>query len=368
MIRVSWEQNWSRKTLASHWQALEAEARPTIFLSWAWWAAWLEESGLTPRPLAVWQDERLIGLSLWFKPASRGWPTPLALHLAGQAEPDSVYIEYNGWLCRAEDHAMVSQAMAQALAHDSWLRLRLPGIDPAEVPLWTACGWRPTLWKQHRAPWIDLAQSRKTEGGYRARLSRNTRQQLHRALRGYAQRGSGEVRLIRPTSSAQALAHFDQMVDWHQHSWQQRGQPGAFAPAFMRAFHRRLIATLWPQGAVDLPLLQAGDHPIGIAYNFLWHGVASSYQSGFCYDADPRLKPGLVTHCLLAEDYLERGLDRYCLLAGASRYKQSLADCADAMVWVDLTQAPRRAALIALAERISGKIRRILPERPPTPS
>ena len=58
------------------------------------------------------------------------------------------------------------------------------------------------------------------------------------------------------------------------------------------------------------------------------HGTVAFYQSGFRYEADNRLKPGLVTHALVIQACLDRGLDVYDFLASevaGSRYKQSLA-------------------------------------------
>ena len=51
-----------------------------------------------------------------------------------------------------------------------------------------------------------------------------------------------------------------------------------------------------------------------------------AYQSGLAYEADARLKPGLVAHCLAIDIHLAEGAKIYDFMAGEARYKASLGE------------------------------------------
>ena len=59
-----------------------------------------------------------------------------------------------------------------------------------------------------------------------------------------------------------------------------------------------------------------------------------AYQSGFNFDADSRLKPGLVAHSLAVEYNLRMGANIYDFMAGEGQHKRSLASNFEAMIWL----------------------------------
>ena len=73
---------------------------------------------------------------------------------------------------------------------------------------------------------------------------------------------------------------------------------------------------------------------VGFLYNIRRGQWFYSYQSGFNYEADRKLKPGLVSHCLAMQRYLDRGASAYDFLAGDSRYKLSLSNSQHQLCWV----------------------------------
>ena len=64
-----------------------------------------------------------------------------------------------------------------------------------------------------------------------------------------------------------------------------------------------------------------------------------AYQSGFLFEADAKLKPGLVSHVLCIEDHLQNGMALYDFMAGDARYKSSLGQPGPDMRYV-LVQRP----------------------------
>jgi hypothetical protein len=73
-----------------------------------------------------------------------------------------------------------------------------------------------------------------------------------------------------------------------------------------------------------------------------------AYQSGFAYpQGDAQRKPGLTCHHLAVEDHLAHGMETYDFLAGAGRYKTSLANAVRTLSWLELGSPWRPAALAA---------------------
>lgn len=331
--------------LGQRWQALEAQAEAGFFRSWVFLGCLAEARFGDARLLSVTQDGADLALALVGGAHGRGW-----LNETGIAAQDTVFIEHNGLLVR-RGHEAVAQA---ALGHTAGRtgRLDLAGIDDATMATARKAGWV-ALRQSRFAPCVTLGWQGRA---YLDTLSANARAQIRRSARLY---GAG-LRLERAATLQTALAWFDELVDVHQAAWTRRGRPGAFAGQAMRQFHTALIARAWELSQADLLRVSAGPLHIGTLYNFVRDGRVLCYQSGFAYDlSDARLKPGLVCHALAIEHYAAEGQCSYDLLAGADRYKRSLADSGQALHWATLY--PRRSAvglarcsLTALKRHIAG--------------
>ena len=59
-------------------------------------------------------------------------------------------------------------------------------------------------------------------------------------------------------------------------------------------------------------------------YNLVLRGHVLAFVTGFLYEEDKRLKPGLVCHTLAIERHLREGASVYDFLAGETRYKSNL--------------------------------------------
>ena len=137
-----------------------------------------------------------------------------------------------------------------------------------------------------------------------------------------------------------------------------RGREGAFARPFFELFHRSLIAARFDAGEVRLLRLRAGGRELGYLYNFAHRGIVHAYRSGFRYDPDPRLKPGLVGHSLAVERSLGgRTPEPYDFMAGAGRYKASLGTRSGEMLWLVL-QRDRLALRIEAALQRAARMGR----------
>ena len=204
---------------------------------------------------------------------------------------------------------------------------------------------------------VDLAAVRASGRPYVATLGPNTRSQIRRACRLYDERGG--LRLDAAQDVDEALAYFAAAGPLHQARWEARGKPGAFASPHYVDFHQRLIRAAWSSGAVDLLRVSAGDEPIGYLYNFVHRGTVYFYLSALRYEADNRLKPGLVTHALAIQHYVDRGLATYDFMAGASRYKASLGQPGPAILHLRLEPPGLKLHLLDLARRCRDQARRM---------
>jgi CelD/BcsL family acetyltransferase involved in cellulose biosynthesis len=358
VIDVSVETLQNIARLETSWKELEARATHSFYLSWLWIGTWLRHlpEGAQPHVLVARTASRIVGLAIicrrraWrFGPHARArW----LLNETGDPRFDRLFIEYNNILAERSLADAIKVACLEALTH--CLRhsdqLVLSGIDP-DLEL-AACrtagraGLVTEVKEEDTARWIDFAKVRQKGGNYCATLGRNTRQAVSRAMRLYAERGPVELRIMETAS--EALAAFDLLADFHRARW---GSKGSFANPSFRLFHEELIARGVPMGAVRISRTLAGDQTIGVLYNFVYDGRVLNYQSGFLYERDGRLKPGLISHVLSIEDSIVRGERGYDFLAGSAGHKSHLANAEHAMKWIAIGRdSPER--------RIEAKLRR----------
>ena len=242
---------------------------------------------------------------------------------------DIVTIEYNDILAdRRYADAVRKAALDELRKHFDSLIWR--GAQTTLEPFLIERTWLCRRVAETGSAFVNLAQIRDAGKPYLYHLSANTRQQIRRSIRLYEKRGA--LRLERADTIDKALVFFDDAGELHQRRWTTRGKPGAFAYPFYIAMHRRVIASAFPEGAVELVRVCAGDSAIGYLYNFVYDDRVSFYFGGMRYDKDQRLKPGLVTHTLCIQDHLEGSAGLYDFMAGDNRYKMSLGQPGPAIV------------------------------------
>ena len=355
---------------APDWAALYA-ADPTasFFMSPAWVATWLEVFAATIDEVCTIVFHNIdtgdaVGAAVLTQRVRRLVGLPLrrlALHTAGEPDADDTAVEHVTLLARPEHTAAVRGSLAEIIRSRSWDELFLAGgradalgvLGDVVSPEAIEVVWRSTYL-------VDLATLRTTGAAYETVLSKNTRDQMRRSLRLYRERG--EVTLRVAASEGDALALFDELGALHGARWAAQGIPGgAFASRAWRAFHERLIARTFAEGETHLLRVAVGNEPIGLLYLFVARGVVSFYQSGFRYESDNRIKPGLVTHALAIQHYLEQGLDTYDFLAAGvdgARYKGSLSTSVDRLAWAVARRPTMRNATVAALRKLKRLFRR----------
>jgi CelD/BcsL family acetyltransferase involved in cellulose biosynthesis len=336
--------------LAAEWTALQARAEASFFLTWAWLGTLLDLVPTAHKPEVLCVDrgaDRVAMALLWRTRQQRHRILRTrALHLNESGIPacDRVTIEHNGLLCLPGlESAALSAVVAHLQSRDGWDELELGGLAEHQHRRWQQAAATTRL--HYREKWtkpyfqIDLDDLRGAGRTYLDMLSSNTRYQIRRAMRMHTHEG-GELVCERAASLAQAQEWLQSLAVLHQTQWQARGEPGAFGSPFTREFHPRLVERAWPQGAVELLRIRAGDKALGYVYNFVRGDVVCNYQSGHVAEADAKLKAGLVCHTMAVEDALRRGMKVYDLLMGGAHFKVGLTNRHGVMSWSTL-QMPR---------------------------
>jgi CelD/BcsL family acetyltransferase involved in cellulose biosynthesis len=332
----------SSTELEQIWLDLERRAVPPFFLSWDWIGCWIYEASLHP-PILIGRAEGrvvLLGIvTLSTRHVLRSITVDgLQLHMTGNPQQDVITIEYNGFLV---EHDLVGKIEASAIAFllggiklDGHRReeLHLKNIPAAlERPV-RASGFH-FREIQRKPSWrIDLAAIRAAGKHHLDCLSANTRQQIRRSMRLYEKRGRLDI--ARARDVPEALSFLDGLTALHQSYWTSRGELGGFSYPFFERFQKRLIQTCLSHGTVEILKVSAGTDVIGYVYNLVYRRHVYAYQTGFHYESDPRLKPGLVSHCLCIDRHLHDGSDVYDFMAGDARYKANLGESGPDMLYL----------------------------------
>jgi CelD/BcsL family acetyltransferase involved in cellulose biosynthesis len=334
--------------LASMWQALERECDASFFQSWAWIGTWLDCLPDFVRPELVIMEAGggVVGLGVIVPRSVRrhGVFRSHALYLqeAG-AGPWDFIIEHNGFLLRrGMERELLAEVLRALHERQSWDEFVVSGIradslllDPAALQ---NVGLQARIQRTSPSRYVDLDELRASGVAYLDRLSSNTRYQIRRAIRKYQEQGPVAMEVAE--SAADAQRYFDELKALHQAYWIARGHRGSFANPAWEQFHRTLIERRFGHGEIQLIQVHAGERLIGCLYNFVKDGWVSVLQSGFQYESNHALHPGLVSHYLAIEHNLAQGQRWYDFLAGDGQYKSSMADKDHALVWAVL-QRPR---------------------------
>jgi CelD/BcsL family acetyltransferase involved in cellulose biosynthesis len=356
-----------RTRIRDAWCELEASARPPYFLSWGWVETWLDT--LMPSTDLKLHVVRRAGapIAAFFLGSRKRWRHGLlpsrTLHLnqTGDENYDEICIEHNGFL---SNHEPIPLADIVSRLPGRWDEMFLPALDedgvvakallaePAPTIGPRAAPLRVRVDGRVPSPIVELDKVREA-GDYLSLLGTNTRSQIRKTRKLYAERGplTHEV----ASSPVEARAFFDELVALHRRSWAERGKAGAFIPYVLR-FHQRLIERRFAAGEIRLHRVRAGDRTIGCLYNFVWQDIAYFYQSGLVYESDAKLKPGLLCHALAVDFDAKAGLRCYDFLGGDSRYKRALATGARPLVWLRIQKPLIRFDLEDAARRFRNRL------------
>ncbi|HJU20808.1 MAG TPA: GNAT family N-acetyltransferase [Stellaceae bacterium] len=337
--------------LGELWRDLEQRSDGSFFQSWAWTGCRAAERFPDPVLLAARRGGVVVAAALFNRRLRPLLPPILFLGESGDRRHDDIFIEHNGVLIeRGQPPSLLAACLERAVGGSVGAarrrRLVISGTGEDHLTAARACGWPLRIRAVQPAPFVDLEALRRSNQAPLDRASGNTRYQIRRARRRYEALGPLVIRRARTCEEAQDF--LGELRRLHQAYWTGRGKAGAFANPHFDGFHRTLIRRSFDAGGVDLLKVTAGERVIGYLYNLSYRGHVCAYQSGFDYGlADAQRKPGLVCHLLAIELYLAEGARRYDFLAGADRYKLSLATGTADLHWFELGRRGLLGAAIA---------------------
>jgi len=265
----------------------------------------------------------------------------------GEHDLDAVCTEYNDVLLSPEAPDGARRVLVAALVREHpevarfIFRRAAPALKAAVEEVGAGKGFHIRTVAEAQAFEIDLADL--AGKPYLETLSSGARSQIRRAERLYAERGEVRLERVAPGGLEGAWA---ELVAFQKANPRER--EFAFDLPGFAAFHERLRA----RGAmVDMLRLSAGETALGVLYNLKREGRVANYQSGFLFEDDNRLKPGLLAHAKAAQFYADEGCAVYDLLAGDEGYKARLAKPATRLDSVMLERPGLRADILAFARR-----------------
>jgi Acetyltransferase (GNAT) domain len=290
------------------WNSLACRS---YFLSWGWIENWL--ACLPPEvapPLALFDSGRAAAFLAKRLAVRRGVIATRSFHLNTTGVPrfDELWIEYNG-LAGAD---LPLDQIVRALPRSCWDELALPGVcDDAlgGIAPGNHARYGVIVTRHVPAYFVDLVAVR--AGGFLPLVSSQTRSQIRRA-----QRIAGPLEVEIAADPRRAIAIYVELTELHAAQWRAKGEVGAFADPWFDRFHRRLIATRFAAGEIQMVRVRAGGTTLGCLYNLVWNGRVLQYQTGLRMTADARAKPGFVCHTAAIEHAAAAGLAVYDLLAG----------------------------------------------------
>ncbi len=355
-VAVTREALPDKAALETEWLGLEALRPGVVFLSWAWVGTWLATlpTDMTPLLLRARVGDETVGLAIGIeRVARRGATLPtrgLYLQATGDDTIDTIFVEYNGFLCAERDEPAIMAALL------GWFQTQAPDIDALHLPGIVAPLTTKGLLDEVQAEpgfAVDLIAVAAAGGDVASLLGGSSRQQVRRVLRAYEQQGP--LCAVEAASTDEALRFFHAMKAMHVASWQRRRRDHAFSDDHFERFHVALIKREFATGVVQLVEIAAGDQPIGYLYNFRRDGMIYAYQSGFD-DRDRKLSPGVASHAMAIRLNAEQGARRYDFLAGANRLKQNFATERYTLYWQVLRRPRLDHRLIAAARRVKRRL------------
>jgi CelD/BcsL family acetyltransferase involved in cellulose biosynthesis len=362
-VHVYCAQDWPK--IEPIWKDIDqASPYSSFYLSPDWTSAWIEIFGerLQPQILVFKSSELSVGACLLVGADERRGPfrvRRLYLNSGGGNPSDRTLMEFNSLLCREGWENSVAAALWQHLRTLSWDEFVVEGVVPGRaLDALRSCAGAALKYELRQVPslYVDLRDLRCHGPKYEHWLSANTRAQLRRSLKLYAR--SGPIRTEIAPDLVTAQQFFAEMRALHQQRWTKKGETGAFARGLRLDFHRALIRRAFANNGIQMLRVSAGGQTIGILYNFVRDGKVYFFQSGFRYEPEKHLKPGLVTHACAIQHCVAAGYCDYDFLAGDARYKRSLARKSRDLAWVTFARPSIKLALIGLLRSMKRRVMR----------
>ena len=329
------------------WREVEERlSSKRLMCSSVWTETWLKHYGsLVPHRFAIARrGDVCCGVALLTNGVSQfDGPMPLRtwhLGTAGEPDADSVCIEYNSLLVRAEDHTdFARQLVAWIDSQSDCDQTHFDGFASDDITPLLADNPKAVVVRKS-SPYFDLRKAREANVEPIEFLGSQTRANLRRSLR---KLGNPTGEWAASAERAEEMLH--RMIERHQARWNSLGEPGSYASRRFREFHLDLVHRLVPIGAMGMYRVTSPTGILGCAQIFIDDNRALLYQSGWSPQPG-NVSPGLVVDYLSLAECQRRGLDQFDFMAGTSDYKRHLSTHEAELAWVTWRRPRLKFALL----------------------
>lgn len=325
----------ARSEAMSLWRALELEfASQRLTCSSLWTETWLSHYGhLVPHQFVIgMRNDSPCGIALLTQ-GIRQSVGPFRLETwhvgtSGEAEVDSVCVEYNSLLTHPDDSTDFASAIWRwTVQHTRCDEFRMDGFHAPSVDRVFAD--QPDIRIDRRTSYyFDLRPSRENGEEPLMRLGTHTRANIRRTLRELS-----DLRCEWAEDTRQAEEMFHDLVRLHQARWNIDGAPGVYSSRIFLDFHRDLLCRAVPQGLMALFSISSGGRRIGCCQMLIDGHRGLLYQCGRA-PGSPRISHGLALDYQCICESLRRGIDEVDFLAGDGDHKRRLSTDSTEIAWV----------------------------------
>jgi len=347
------------------WLDLLSRCDARYFQSWGWINCWLEEIALEQKVtlIRVHRDNVLVGLGLFVSASLVRrkiiYSHAMFLNEYPLADNDMV-IEYNALLSQRGSEKEVYQHCLQHLSQ------RFPEVDEfyfgaqsqsayASLAQSNVAGMQHIVESKSQSWQIDLMKFESGMDAYLATLSKNSRAQIRYTRRQYEQHSS--VSLYVAEDVKQALVYFDALKLLHIKRWQEKGERHAFNAKWEK-FHRHIIQQRFACGEIQMIKITNEQQDIAYLFNYIWEKRVYVLQMGFNYSENHRLKPGYLAHAMAVIYNRDKAMRVYDFMHGYSRYKKSLSDMSEELVWSVLRRPRLKFKFEEIVVQLVRKLRK----------
>lgn len=337
------------------WRSLELElGNRRLMCSSVWTDTWLDHFGsLVPHQFAV----RMVngcaeGIALLTQGVDRH-AGPFALNTwhvgtAGEADADSLCVEYNTLLCRFEDRICFAHELLMWVADRSNAdEFHLDGFESACVRKLQVQSPEITL-DSKPSHFFDLATTYATGEDPIMQLTPRTRGKIRRTLR-YL----GDVRCEWAATAQRAEQIFRELVELHQARWKSVGKPGSYSSRRFFDFHLDLLHRAVPLGMMGFFRVHVNNQTIGCTQILIDDNRALVYQSGRIAVAGP-ISLGVAIDYLCIRECLQRRYDAIDFLAGNAVHKQRLSTNSSDLAWLTWRRPNLKNATVDAMRRLKS--------------
>jgi CelD/BcsL family acetyltransferase involved in cellulose biosynthesis len=359
--------------LAPEWERLSARAdnsSPTLSSLWqlAWWKVFGASAGRALRVAVVRDGGELVAIAPLCRRLYRYYGClpfrRLELSASGEDDADEVFSEYIGILCARGSERAVAGAVARAIANgelgdcDELVMPRMDGGHALPGLLAHALegsGMTTVSETIAEAPHVTLPGS---FDAYLAQLPKQHRYTVRRSLRDF-ESWAGPRWAVHVARTPAELTRARRILEsLHAEVWRARDKPHAFQSPRFAKFHDLVMPGLLARDALELTWIEVRGEPIAALYSVRWQRAIQFYLSGRKVDVGKNIRVGIVAHALAIRRAIDAKYREYDFLAGASRYKLTMATSLRPLVTL---RAVRRGAMIErtrhAAERGLGWLR-----------